>query len=301
MKLSNRSRSILQPIWDLLQYCKRRLIWTKLRLLTASGEMLSFRCNICGHRTSFPRTLMSREHWSCANCSSTVRWRSIIHVLSVELFGESLALCDFPTKKDICGVGLSDWRGYASRLKKRLAYTNTYYHKPPFLDIANIDESQHNLYDFIISSDVFEHVCPPVSRVFENACRLLKPGGVLILTVPYVEGETAEHFPDTREFSLVQREGQYVLLGNTSDGRTEEFTNLTFHGGPGTTVEFRVFGKDALVRDCKNAGFEPIRIHSESLERFGIVWIPYDPQKAGYFPIIQGLDSPPWALVKPIR
>ncbi|HZP03253.1 MAG TPA: methyltransferase domain-containing protein [Terracidiphilus sp.] len=244
---------------------------------------------------------MARERWSCVNCSSTVRWRSIIHVLSTELFGESLALCDFPTKKDIYGVGLSDWRGYANPLQKRLAYTNTFYHKAPFLDIANIEKSQENLYDFIISSDVFEHVCPPVSRVFENSYRLLKPGGVLILTVPYIEGETAEHFPNVREFSVVRRAGQYVLLGMTPDGRTEEFNDLIFHGGPGTTVEFRVFGEDALARECKNAGFDPVRIHSESLEEFGIVWISYDPEKAGYFPNIQGLDAPPWALVKPIQ
>ena len=38
--------------------------------------------------------------------------------------------------------------------------------------------------DFVISSDVLEHVAPPYERALSNLLRLLKPGGLLVLTVP---------------------------------------------------------------------------------------------------------------------
>ena len=248
--------------------------------------MLRFRCNICGRKTSFPRTLFSRERWSCVYCGSNIRWRSIIHALSLELFGKSKALCDFPTMKDICGVGMSDWEGYANLLEEKFNYTNTYYHREPLLDITNINDSQYAQFDFIIASDVFEHVCPPVSIAFENAGRLLKPGGFLILSVPYYEGDTVEHFPDTRAFSVFQRNGQWILLSESADGTSKEFTDLIFHGGPGTTVEFRRFGKCSLAQNCHDAGLEPIHMHGKDSEEFGILW-----NKSEY------TSSVPWALV----
>lgn len=275
----------VQSILRWRHYLKRRISWLQLRLKADKNEMLRFRCNICGQTASFPRTLFARERWSCVNCGSNIRWRSIIHALSLELFGESKALCNFPIMKSIRGVGMSDWEGYAGQLEEKFNYTNTYYHREPLLDITKINDSQHAQYDFIIASDVFEHVCPPVSIAFENAGRLLKPGGFMILTVPYVEGETVEHFPDTRAFSVFQRNGQWILLSESVDGTSKEFTDLIFHGGPGTTVEFRVFGKTTLVQNCRDAGLEPIRIYGKEAEEFGIIW-----KESEY------ISSVPWAL-----
>lgn len=62
-------------------------------------------------------------------CRSTVRLRSVVHLLSTELFGESLSLRDFPESKDISGIGLGDWRGYAGRLAEVFSYVNTYHRK----------------------------------------------------------------------------------------------------------------------------------------------------------------------------
>lgn len=215
----------------------------------------------------------------------------------MELFGKSLAISDFPNRPDLAGIGLSDWEGYADRLAKKLGYKNTFYHQQPLLDITRIDDSQHGIYDFIISTDVFEHICPPISKAFENARYLLKPGGTMILSVPYVEGETREHFPGTHRFSVRQQASTWVLTSESVDGRIKEYTDITFHGGPGTTVEFRLFGKDGLMKDCVNAGFSPVRIHDETVEEFGIRWIPYVADQAPYRPLIYGLDTPPWALV----
>lgn len=288
------------PLWrsirPKLAFRKRHLIWLLKYLKTSESNLVRFRCNVCGERTSFPRKELKRDIWSCRHCGSTVRWRSVIHALSMELFGKSLVIADFPYRPDLVGIGLSDWDGYADRLARKLGYTNTFFHKPPLLDITSVDPSQHCKYDFIISSDVFEHICQPVSKAFESARNLLKPGGVMILTVPYVNGETREHFPEIRQFSVEQRDDAWILIGQTSDGRSKEFTSLTFHGGPGTTVEFRLFGKDSLLRYCSVAGFDSVQIHEETADDFGICWNPYVAEDAPYRPFIYGLDTPPWAL-----
>ena len=43
---------------------------------------------------------LAREEVSCS-CGSTVRVRSIAHVLSLELFGESLAISEMPFRPDL--------------------------------------------------------------------------------------------------------------------------------------------------------------------------------------------------------
>lgn len=238
--------------------------------------------------------------WSCRHCGSTVRWRSIIHALSMELFGTSLILSDFPRRPDLAGIGLSDWDGYAKTLAERLNYTNTFFHQEPLLDITSVGSEHSGRYDFIISSDVFEHICQPVSKAFENAYRLLKPGGVMLFTVPYVDGQTREHFPDICQFIVKQESDKWVVVGTTIEGSLKRFTEPIFHGGPGTVVECRLFGKDGLLDDCRAAGFDPVRIHAEACEEFGIVWNPYIAEDAPYRPLIYGLDTPPWALSKPL-
>lgn len=293
-----KSLPFLRNAWKKLLLVTRYLVCFMKYCKTPSREWLRFRCNICGKAAAFPKKELQRESWSCRTCASTVRWRSVIHALSVELFGKSLALPDFPYRPDLVGVGLSDWDGYADGLSAKLGYTNTFYHQAPLLDITNIDTADHPQYDFIISSDVFEHICPPVSRAFANAGKLLKPEGVMILTVPYIEGETREHFPEVRDFFIKKEANEWVLVGKSDDQQTQTYTGLTFHGGPGTVVECRLFGKESLVQASQDAGFKTIRIHAEAAEQFGIIWLPYRAEDAPYRPLILGLDTPPWALVK---
>lgn len=277
---------------------KRKMVWAWKYLKGPRSNFFQFRCNICGKKTSFPRDEISRECWSCFNCGSNVRWRSVVHALSSELFGTSLVLPDFPSRPDLVGFGMSDWDGYAIQLKRKLTYSNTYYHQEPFLDITSIDPSQFGRYDFIITSDVFEHIAPPVSKAFENARQLLKPGGVMIFTVPYIEGKTREHFPELHQFTIQTREdgSGWFVLNHTVDGRRQEFSEVTFHGGPGSVLEMRIFGKDGLLQDIEHAGFGSVQPYCEECPEYGILWLPYVAENASYRPLIYGLDTPPWAL-----
>ena len=145
-----------------------------------------------------PRPNCSAKLASCENCGSSPRARAIIRVLSLGLFGQNLLLPDFPVSREVSGLGMSDWDGYAVRLAEKFRYTNTYFHQEPRLDISGpqLAECLLQSSDFIISSEVFEHVVPPVRRAFENTFKMLKPGGILVLTVPYGHlGENGRTLP----------------------------------------------------------------------------------------------------------
>jgi GT2 family glycosyltransferase len=239
----------------------------------SAGDETYFLCNICGTASGVPRTRLQREVASCPECKSTVRFRSVIHVLSVELFGDSLVLPDFPVRRDIRGLGMSDWSVYAVPLAEKLDYTNTFFDGEPTLDIMNLDERYVGKNDFVICSEVLEHVPPPISPAFVNLRRLLKPGGVLVLTVPYTEeGTTRENFPDLHEFELVYEGGRKVLKNVTREGVEQRFDNLTFHGGTGFTLEMRLFSRESLFGELEAAGFTDIKVHSEPVPEYGIDW-----------------------------
>lgn len=179
-----------------------------------------------------------------------------------------------PFRPDLVGVDMSGAATYAGRLAEQIGYTNTFLHKPPFLDIVAPPEEWLSCCDFVISSDVFEHVAPPVSHAFENMLRLLKPGGVLVLTVPYAPiGETVEHFPELHRHHVEKHDGKRVLVNVTTNGCVQVFDHLVFHGGEGETLEMRVFSESGVLRELERAGFADIHIHREPCSRFGITWL----------------------------
>ena len=249
------------------------MLFRSRRDRTREDPQLSFRCNICGRQASVRRTQLGREIPSCNRCGSTVRFRSIVHVLSLELFGESLSLPDFPVRKEIRGLGMSDWDGYAAGFAEKFDYLNTYLHREPKFDITEVPASMEATLDFVISSDVLEHVPPPISIAFQNLRRVLKPEGVLILTVPYTKAnETVEHFPELHQYKLTDSEGRQILTNRTREGIVQHFDDLVFHGGEGATLEMRVFSESSLLSGLQHAGFEKVRIHRAPDFHHGIYW-----------------------------
>jgi SAM-dependent methyltransferase len=237
------------------------------------GGMLWFHCNVCGRHNFVELDTLDRETKSCGSCRSSARWRAVVDVLARELFGESVPLPDFPIRRDLHGIGLSDWPGYSGPLAERFDYVNTFYDEEPQLDIAEINPSLEGTLDFLIASDVFEHVAPPVSRAFTNARRLLKPGGVLVLTVPWRNHlQTIEHYPELHDFEIIERAGRPVLRNVRSDGVVEEHDDLCFHGGPGAVLEMRLFGKDDLIAELHAAGFETVSVYDRPNFAIGVYW-----------------------------
>jgi SAM-dependent methyltransferase len=233
--------------------------------------MYHFLCNIC-NSAAFAQTL-ERETPSCATCGSTVRFRWIAHALSLEIFGESIPLPKFPSRRKLKGLGMSDPAPIADVLSERFDYQNTYFHREPRFDIMRATGAAK--FDFIVASEVFEHVEAPVQTAFDNLARLLKPGGFAVFSSPYeAEGDTMEHFPNLDDWKVVELRSGYVLLNRTADGRIETFDNLAFHGGPGSTLEMRVFSEKDLLANCSAAGFTEIAIAEDYLP-YGILWEPW--------------------------
>ena len=237
------------------------------------SSVVNFLCNICGSENVVPPARLEREARSCSGCGSSVRLRAVIHVLSTELFGRSLPLLEFPQRKDLVGAGMTDPDGYAMGLARTFSYTNTYYHQEPRLDITAPGVPWEGSLDFLICSEVFEHVPPPVSLAFDNLRRIMKPGGVVVFTVPYTKADrTVEHFPDLCEYRIAVENGRHVLRNRTRDGREQAFERLVFHGGPGETLEMRVFGEADLVREFRRAGFAEVKVYREPCAEYGIYW-----------------------------
>jgi SAM-dependent methyltransferase len=241
---------------------------------TMSPEMaVNFHCNLCGSPNSVPLARLSREAPSCQGCGSNMRFRAMARLVVREVLGLDTALHSVPVSRGIAGLGLSDVDAYARPLAGKFAYENTWFHTAPQLDIARVPSERFGRYDFVVASDVFEHVAPPVSRAFENARKLLKPGGRLIFTVPFsLAPDTVEHFPDLHDWSLAEHDGTWVLANTTIAGERQTFDDLVFHGGPGSTLEMRLFSRAGLEREFANAGFARVRIAAEPYLPFGIHW-----------------------------
>jgi SAM-dependent methyltransferase len=286
---------------------------------------MPFTCNVCGHAGNelLPAHYENPETPSCTACASNVRFRWLADRLARELFGRRLMLPDFPANPSIRGLGLTDPISIAERLAARFTYVNTHFDIEPRLDIRTGGSPVGEL-DFLIASEVFEHVEPPVSVAFRNAARLLKPNGFLLLTTPWIWdgtgrdalpelhdwrldyaggkwsivnrtpdgrteyfrdvrpdggpgrtfGRTREHFPDLHDWRLVEQDGEWRLENIRRDGTREVFRNLCFHGGRGLALEMRIFTKEALERELREAGFISIEFDSQECAELGIVF-PY--------------------------
>jgi SAM-dependent methyltransferase len=236
--------------------------------------MLEFTCNICGAANRCAKEHLTREASTCTACGSNVRTRSLMWLLSMELFGTVLVLPDFPRIKSLRGIGMTDWNEYARRLGEKFDYRNTFYNREPKFDITNPPPEDFGTYDFLISSEVFEHVLPPCERAFENAHRLLKPSGVLIFTVPYsLEASMLEHYPEIHEFGFAQVGGATVLVNRTRTGELQVFEKPVFHGpGAGKALELREYTEADVKRMLTDAGFSDVRIYAENQLAYGIVY-----------------------------
>jgi SAM-dependent methyltransferase len=232
-----------------------------------------FTCNLCGTANDSARDSVDREGADCSDCHSSIRFRGILLALSRALFGMDLKLCDFPSLDSVRGLGISDSDIYSSRLKSHFSYTNTFFDREPSFDLTQPDQKEFGKYDFVICSDVLEHVPHPMDVALQTLARLLKPAGVLILTAPYTLAEgTLEHFAGLHETGLAEIDGKTVLVNRAADGQFQVFDQLMFHGGHGSTLERRVFSEADLRTRLMVAGLSSVRFEAAGNRDFGVVY-----------------------------
>ena len=209
-------------------------------------EDVDFQCNICGDSNQVPRAMIDRETPSCRACGSTPRSRSLVDALTRQLLGQSAVLSETLPRRQIRGLGLSDWDGYAGLLESLFDYRNTFLRSEPILDLNAPPPEPDGDIDFVVASEVFDHVTGEIELVLGNVRRMLKPGGLLVLTVPY-----------------------------TVDGSTVEYNDSSDDAGPtGGFVPARRFSLGGLRRALECAGYGDIVVHDDVNRDFGIWWSP---------------------------
>ena len=245
-----------------------------MKLPLDAPQIIKFRCNICGEKNQLESRQFHRELAPCKKCGSNPRFRGIIHVLA-NLLGQdnNITLKDWAAHKNIFGVGMSDWLGYANLLRKKFNYKNTFYDHEPKLDIMSLAEEHLSKYDFVISTDVFEHILPPLQQGFDNLFSLLKPGGNLVFSVPYTRAEqTVEHYLGLNDFKILNFYDEKIIVNRDTLGRMQVYDNLVFHGGEGATLEMRVFSESDILNRLASSGFENIYVHDQPQLSIGYYW-----------------------------
>ena len=168
---------------------------------------------------------------------------------------------------------MTDSDSYAQFLQGRFDYRNTFYDREPRLDISAPAAVEEASLDFLTSSEVFEHVRPPLEESLKNVFRLLRPHGVLIFTMPWGPDSgppSSEHFPALDDYGLAQLRSGPVLVNRTESGELQIFDNLIFHMGFTPALEMRRITAAELKRVFAAAGFMDLRFYTEDYAPFGI-------------------------------
>ncbi len=172
-----------------------------------------------------------RENLICRRCGSLSRDRMVVLGLRCVL-NEHGPLAGWKINRGIRIFETTGRRGHPPLLTAKYDYFNTDY-EPKMMageyDVRKYADVQAMRYadayfDVVVTSDVFEHVRLH-EPAFREMHRVLRPGGAMIMTVPYVHGW---------EKTLVKVEPQ--------GDRDNFITPPEYHGEH--TLVYRIYGRD---------------------------------------------------------
>jgi SAM-dependent methyltransferase len=182
----------------------RRLFTRRTVEAVRAGQTAPGACPVCAHACLFIREGASlRSHLACARCRSLPRSRALVHVLETH----------FPAWRDLhihesspggasLGKFMRECRHYlpthffpdtppgetrdGCRCEDTEAQTfQTHAFRCEDLEAQTFADE---LFDLVITQDVFEHVLDP-GRAFAEVARTLKPGGAHVFTIPWYPGQ----------------------------------------------------------------------------------------------------------------
>lgn len=215
-------------------------------------------CNICGHLNyggiEGPYSLY-REGILCEECGSISRDRMVIHILGEVLGFSCLPLIKWPRNPQLRILETSGCRAHPHFLERLYDYYNTFY-DPEQLSKSDVDHRRYadvqalpygdESFDVVISSDVFEHVRDD-DKGFQEILRVLKPGGVFILTVPFLGLET-----------------NTIIRVQPSSSGDIYLMPPEYHGSPeGGALVYRIYGGKDLVPKLRMLGFDVKFVEAE--------------------------------------
>ena len=212
------------------------------------------RCAICG--AAHKSKPVSTEEIGCESCSSTWRAQAICRAILCGLgYPEDANIRFINNDLSRVGLGISDdWR-LARALSPLFAYTNSFLHQFPVVDICSPPQQAIGKFEFISCSDVLEHTPPPRSAALMGLYQMLKPTGFTVISVPLRKGfQFAEFYP---ELTTWRHENDSVNWVD-KDGHEHVDRDPEFHGGEGLTVAFRQWTEEKLIEELKAVGFSEI-------------------------------------------
>jgi SAM-dependent methyltransferase len=192
---------------------------TRFEQLALRGRTPGF-CPACGHWTWFVGWVDDlRETGRCRACLATNRQRQLVQLLcdalSHRLSRTVRSLRDIPTSTRLAIYNTETIGPIHERLRDLPGYVCSEYFGPDCAPGAMVNGVRHedlqvlsfadDSFDFVLSSDVFEHIPDPY-RAFAEVRRVLKPGGKHVFTVAFHQ----ERFED--DVRAVIENGEVKLL-----------------------------------------------------------------------------------------
>ncbi len=142
----------------------------------------------------------------------------------IGLYGLNYAI---KQKADVIGVDMSkDKIENAEKLKKSLGITNIKFEKG---DLTNL-KFKDNSFDFVLCSDVLEHI-PNDKKALKELARVLKKGGSLILTFPYLSEHSQEVMKKFGHARPGYNEEIMGKLAKENNLKIEKMTGYTYFFG----------------------------------------------------------------------
>lgn len=206
-------------------------------VLSAPPRLLD--CPICDGTRPFLKTNRGKlVGWRCIQCRGTLAHQATYTVVK--------DLCDLDT---ITAYELSAhgalWKALKRKLGSRLTYSEFLESWTPGetyngVRCENVEKLTFpdNSFDLVTSTGMFEHVEDDVQG-YREICRVLKPGGYTIFSVPYNDQVTT------------------IRARRKSNGEIEHFLPPAYHSDPirgeGKVFVWRGYGAD-IVHTLKEAG-----------------------------------------------
>lgn len=261
MLVTKRERQIIYPIYPTR---------TRLEKIMLKAGFGVGRCVVCGElATMKPVEENLRESCRCTRCSATNRQRQIAYVLCgavSSVVGRRVASLPEIAPFDHLTLFNTEARGAVhQRLSSMKNYICSEYfgdeHEPGAMvngvrheDLQALSLEDGSV-DFILSSDVFEHIPEPYEAHAE-VYRVLKPGGRHVFTVPFYQTEFLDE----------------ARTGIDEEGKTVFLMEPEYHGDPireGGALVHTIFSLEMLV-ELRRIGFRP-NLHHLYRPALGIV------------------------------